>query len=46
MPVATDAMQFTNRRITAPIYATGWDGDVIVTMFADGRMDVRRALSR
>ena len=35
--VATGAKQFVPRDITAPIYATGWDGDVEITLFADGR---------
>jgi competence protein ComEC len=36
VPVASGAKRFTTRKITAPIYATGWDGDVVVTMGADG----------
>jgi competence protein ComEC len=34
--------QFETRDITAPIYATGWDGDVTVTLYADGREPVVR----
>lgn len=37
--VALGAKQFERREITAPIYATGWDGDVVVTMFGDGRLE-------
>ncbi|HEY4183370.1 MAG TPA: MBL fold metallo-hydrolase [Kofleriaceae bacterium] len=39
-PIGRAHDQFVDKRITAPIYATGWDGDVMVTMFADGRIDV------
>jgi competence protein ComEC len=39
--VASGAKQFEGREIKAPIYATGWDSDVIVTMFADGRIAVK-----
>jgi competence protein ComEC len=38
--VATGAKRFEPAQISAPIYATGWDGNVVVTMFADGRLDV------
>jgi competence protein ComEC len=34
--VGTGAKQFQSRDITAPIYATGWDGDVTVTLHAGG----------
>ncbi len=37
VPVAAGAKKFEGWEITAPIYATGWDSDVIVTMYADGR---------
>ncbi|HEY4055444.1 MAG TPA: MBL fold metallo-hydrolase [Kofleriaceae bacterium] len=39
-PIGRAHDQFVDQRITAPIFATGWDGDVLVTMFADGRIDV------
>jgi competence protein ComEC len=39
--VGTGAKEFLARDITAPIYATGWDGDVLVTLHADGREVVR-----
>lgn len=39
--VAAGAKSFAGREIRAPIYATGWDSDVIVTMFADGRLAVK-----
>jgi hypothetical protein len=39
-PIATGAKQFEERQITAPIFATGWDDDVRVTMRADGRIGV------
>jgi competence protein ComEC len=39
-PVASGPRRFAVRRIAAPIYATGWDGDVTVTMAADGGLDV------
>ncbi len=38
VPVAAGAKKFEGWAITAPIYATGWDSDVIVTMYADGRL--------
>jgi hypothetical protein len=41
VPVATGAKKFEGWEITAPIYTTAWDGDVIVTMFADGRIETR-----
>jgi competence protein ComEC len=41
IPVAPGAKKFEGWEITAPIYATGWDSDVIVTMPADGRITVR-----
>ena len=34
--VGLGAKQFQPRDITAPIYATGWDGDVTITLHADG----------
>ena len=39
--VGTGAKSFLSHQVTAPIYATGWDGDVIVTLHADGRERVR-----
>lgn len=39
--VATGAKQFEARQISAPIYATGWDDNVVVTMYADGRVNVK-----
>lgn len=39
--IGTGAKQFLGHEITAPIYATGWDGDVNVTLYADGRQSVR-----
>jgi hypothetical protein len=39
--VGMGAKQFQPRDISAPIYATGWDGDVTVTLHADGRAVVR-----
>ncbi|MBX3161653.1 MAG: MBL fold metallo-hydrolase [Deltaproteobacteria bacterium] len=33
--------QFEPREMTAPIYTSAWDSDVIVTMFADGRLAVK-----
>jgi hypothetical protein len=30
--------------LTAPIFTTGWDGNVRVTLFADGRIGVRAEL--
>lgn len=41
VPVATGAKRFEGWQITAPIYATGWDSDVIVTMTADGHISVK-----
>jgi competence protein ComEC len=41
VPIGSGAKQFLPRDITAPIYATGWDGDVTVTLHADGRTTVR-----
>jgi len=38
VPVAAGAKKFEGWEITAPIYATGWDSDVLVTMYADGRL--------
>ncbi len=35
-PIADGAKRFSDRAVTAPIYATGWDGDVRVTMYAEG----------
>lgn len=39
--VAAGAKAFDGREIKAPIYATAWDSDVIVTMFADGRIETK-----
>jgi competence protein ComEC len=38
--VGTGPHAFVPRDITAPIYATGWDGNVDVTLHADGRVIV------
>jgi competence protein ComEC len=38
VPVASAAKHFEGWQITAPIYASSWDSDVIVTMFADGQI--------
>lgn len=32
--------EFERRRVDAAIYATGWDGHVVVTGYADGRLSV------
>ncbi len=39
--VAIGAKKFEGWEIKAPIYATGWDSDVIVTMYADGTLATR-----
>jgi beta-lactamase superfamily II metal-dependent hydrolase len=39
-PVADGAKRFTPRPITRAIYATGWDGDVVVTAAPDGTLTV------
>lgn len=39
--VGLHGKEFQPRDVTAPIYATGWDGDVTVTMHADGHASVR-----
>lgn len=39
--VATGAKKFEGWQIAAPIYATGWDSDVLVTMYSDGRLVTR-----
>jgi competence protein ComEC len=39
--VAAGARTFDGRAIHVPIYATGWDSDVIVTMYADGQLAVK-----
>ena len=44
--VGTAHEQFVSRDITAPIYATGWDGDVRVTLHADGSILVRHTTAR
>jgi competence protein ComEC len=46
VPVAPGAKKFEGWEITAPIYATAWDSDVIVTMTAEGaiRVKTRRPL--
>lgn len=41
VPVAAGAKKFEGWEITAPIYTSAWDSDVIVTMFADGRIETR-----
>jgi competence protein ComEC len=40
VPIGSGAKQFLDHEITAPIYATGWDHDVSVTLYADGRETV------
>jgi competence protein ComEC len=40
-PVATGAKHFVRQRITKGIYATGWDGSVVLTARNDGTMSVR-----
>jgi competence protein ComEC len=39
--IGTGGKQFEKRDITAPIYATGWDGDINMTLYADGRESVK-----
>lgn len=39
--VASGAKTFEGHEIRAPIYASSWDSDVIVTMFADGRIETK-----
>lgn len=39
--IGTGAKSFIGHEVTAPIYATGWDGDVHVTLRADGSRAVR-----
>jgi competence protein ComEC len=39
-PVGDGAKAFTSRPITRAIYATGWDGDVVVTAAPDGTLSV------
>jgi hypothetical protein len=39
--VASGVKRFDAHQLTAPIFATGWDGNVRVTLFADGRIGVR-----
>lgn len=46
VPVAAGAKKFEGWQITAPIYATGWDSDVLVTMYADGRLVTRTRRGR
>jgi competence protein ComEC len=41
VPVAAGAKKFEGWEITAPIYATGWDSDILVTMTAEGTLEVR-----
>jgi competence protein ComEC len=38
--IAREAQQFEHREVKAPIYATGWDGNVAITLGADGTYDV------
>lgn len=40
VPVATSASKFVKHTITAPIFATGWDSDVELTLFASGSIGV------
>jgi competence protein ComEC len=46
VPVAVGAKQFEGWQITAPIFATGWDNDVIVTMYPDGRLATKTRRQR
>ena len=39
--VAGGAKAFDGREIRVPIYASPWDSDVIVSMFADGRLETK-----
>jgi competence protein ComEC len=41
VPVAVGAKKFEGWQITAPIYATGWDSDIIVTLMASGEIAVK-----
>lgn len=41
VPVAVGAKKFEGWELTVPIYATGWDGDVIVTMASEGQIHVK-----
>jgi competence protein ComEC len=41
VPVAAGTRTFDGRDMKAPIFATGWDSDVIVTMYATGELDVK-----
>ncbi|MEO8699227.1 MAG: MBL fold metallo-hydrolase [Kofleriaceae bacterium] len=41
VPVAPGAKKFEGWEITAPIYATGWDSDVLVTMTTEGVITVK-----
>ncbi len=41
VPVAAGAKNFEGWKITAPIYATGWDSDVLVTLSASGEIAVK-----
>ncbi|MEO8550921.1 MAG: MBL fold metallo-hydrolase, partial [Kofleriaceae bacterium] len=38
--IGVGAREFQPHEVTAPIYATGWDGDVHVTLHADGSLHV------
>lgn len=40
-PVAAGARTFDGHQIAVPIYATAWDSDVIVTMYASGQLAVK-----
>lgn len=46
VPVAAGAKKFEGWQITAPIYATGWDSDVLVSMYADGKLVTRTRRGR
>ncbi len=39
--VASGVKRFNDHQLTAPIFATGWDGNVRVSLFADGRIGVK-----
>jgi competence protein ComEC len=40
VPVATGQWHFANVKVTRALYATGWDGDVVVTATKDGAYGV------
>lgn len=38
--VGIEPRAFEQHEVSAPIYATGWDGNIVVTMYATGELDV------